>query len=192
MQAVRTAQQEAAEDIFFGQIVIIWARWFLIFAGIILILWSTTRAEDLVTGVLPIVALMAMNFFLHGRYLVEKPANRTLLIITSLIDLIIITLILLLWPPSGLKNDFFIFYYPVVLAVAFVFPQRMSVIYTLLIVLAYAGVSLATDPAAFSIVDNQKVLVQRLITIAAMGGLGTFYWRIQRSRRRAAVEGTAP
>ena len=192
MQAVRTAQQEAAEDIFFGQIVIIWARWFLIFAGIILILWSTTRAEDLVTGVLPIVALMAMNFFLHGRYLVEKPANRTLLVITSLIDLIIITLILLLWPPSGLKNDFFIFYYPVVLAVAFVFPQRMSVIYTVLIVLAYAGVSLATDPAAFSIVDNQKVLVQRLITIAAMGGLGTFYWRIQRSRRRAAEEGSAP
>ena len=34
MQATRTVQQESAEDIFFGQIVIICARWFLILAGI--------------------------------------------------------------------------------------------------------------------------------------------------------------
>lgn len=190
MQALRTPQQEAAEDIFFGQVVIIWARWFLIIAGTILILWSTTRADDLVKGILPIVALMAMNFFLHGRYLVEQPANRTLLIITSLIDLVIITLIVLLWPPAGLKNDFFIFYYPVVVAVAFVFPRQVTAIYTLLIILAYTGASVMTDPAALNLVANQKMLVQRLVTIAAMGGLGTFYWRIQRNRRRETEKGS--
>jgi hypothetical protein len=31
-----------------------------------------------------------------------------------------------------------------------------------------------------------KSLLLRLATMAAMGGLGTFYWRIQRDRRRAA------
>ena len=29
-----TKAQEAAEDIFFGQIAIIWARWFIILAGL--------------------------------------------------------------------------------------------------------------------------------------------------------------
>ena len=33
MTEMRSAAQEAAEDIFFGQIVIIWARWFVIITG---------------------------------------------------------------------------------------------------------------------------------------------------------------
>src|SRR5258708_10728443 len=141
MQAIRTPQQEAVEDIFFGQVVIIWARWFLILAGTILILWNTTDAKDLVVAILPIVALMAMNFFMHGRYLVERPANQTLLMLTSVIDLIIITLIVLLCQPNGLANQFFIFYYPIVLAVAFVFPRRISVGYILLVLIAHARVA---------------------------------------------------
>ena len=83
----RTAEQEAAEDLFFGQVVIIWARWFLILAGAILILWTTTDASALVVSILPILALMAMNFFLHGRYLVERPANQMLLLAASALDL---------------------------------------------------------------------------------------------------------
>src|SRR5712692_9872671 len=131
MQATRTPQQESAEDVFFGQIVIIWARWFLILAGIILTLWGTTSASDLVVSILPIAALMAMNFYLHGRYLMERPANRLLLLITCGLDVLIITLIVIAWQPKGLNNPFFIFYYPVVLAVAFVFPRRISAAYTL-------------------------------------------------------------
>ncbi len=186
MQAIRTPQQEAVEDIFFGQVVIIWARWFLILAGTILILWNTTDAKDLVVAILPIVALMAMNFFMHGRYLVERPANQTLLMLTSVIDLIIITLIVLLWQPNGLANQFFIFYYPIVLTVAFVFPRRISVGYMLLVLIAYAGVAFMVNTSLFAEISNQKTLVQRLIIMAAMGGVGTFYWRIQRDRRRIA------
>ena len=36
MQEVRSIPQEAAEDVFFGQVVMIWARWFLIAAGVLL------------------------------------------------------------------------------------------------------------------------------------------------------------
>ena len=33
MEGIRSPEQEAAEDVFFGQSVIIWARWFVILAG---------------------------------------------------------------------------------------------------------------------------------------------------------------
>lgn len=186
MQALRTPTQEAAEDIFFGQIVIIWARWFLIFTGIILILWTTSEASQLVRTILPILGLMVMNFFLHGRYLAEKPANQNLLLITSLLDLAIITIVVYFWEPGGLENQFFIFYYPIVLAVSFVFPRPLAVGYTVLALVAYAGASAVADVSVLTDVVNQKLLIHRLVTIAAMGGLGTFYWRIQRDRRRAS------
>jgi hypothetical protein len=189
MQTVRILEQEAAEDIFFGQLVIIWARWFLILAGTILALWSTTNANDLVVLTLPIVALMAMNFFLHGRFLMEKPANSRLLILTSAIDVLIIMFIIGLWQPRGLDNQFYIFFFPILLAVSFVFPRRLSILYTAVIVLGYTAVCLLTDPHILTAVVDQKTLVQRLILLAAMEGVGTFYWRIQRDRRRAAAQG---
>ena len=39
MQTHRDRTQEEAEDLFFGQVVIIWARWFVIAAGTIYALW---------------------------------------------------------------------------------------------------------------------------------------------------------
>jgi hypothetical protein len=136
---------------------------------------------------------MAMNFFLHGRYLVERPANQMLLLAASALDLVMITLIVLFWQGrSGLENQFFVFYYPIILALAFVFPRRITLVCTGAALAIYALVCILADPASFIYVESQKMLVQRLITIAAMGGLGTYYWRIQRNRRRAAMDGPTP
>ena len=93
MQAARTLEQEAAEDIFFGQAVIIWARWFLIAAATGLVMWSFDEKNSLVLGIMTIVALMGMNFYLHGRYLMEKPIQSRLIVATSTMDLLIITLL---------------------------------------------------------------------------------------------------
>src|SRR5262245_12778765 len=97
MHPVRSAAQEAAEDLFFGQVVIIWARWFLILTGAILTLWSATSVGEITAKILPIVVLMAMNFFLHGRYLMEQPANRRLIVAASVLDLLVVTATVLLW-----------------------------------------------------------------------------------------------
>src|SRR5690242_11600827 len=97
MHATQGTAQEAAEDIFFGQAVIIWARWFIIVTGAILTLWTATTVREITINTLLIVTLMGMNFFLHGRYLMERPANRALLIVISLIDLLIITTIVMVW-----------------------------------------------------------------------------------------------
>jgi hypothetical protein len=187
MKGLRSAAQEAAEDIFFGQLVIIVARWFLILAITILVLWNANTVNEITINILLVVVLMAMNFYLHGRYLVEQPANYVLTTAASLLDLCIVTAIILIWPGKGeLTNPFFVLYYPILLAFAFVFPTRLTMSYTLCVLVAFAAASYLT---ALNPLDSVwlKALTMRLITLTATAGLGMFYWRIQRARRRAAL-----
>lgn len=186
MTEMRSAAQEAAEDIFFGQIVIIWARWFVIITGVIVVLWSSSNTAQLSAAVLMIVPLIAVNFFVHGRYLMEQPINQNLLLTLSLVDIMVITLIVIFWQePNGIMNPFFIFYYPILLAFAFVFSLRISVPYTLLALVLYTVACLVSDSSFLNDPIQMKGLIIRLITLGAMGGLGGFYWRIQRGRRRS-------
>ena len=199
MQEIRRIARDAAEDMFFGQVVINWARWFVIGAGVILALGVANDASEFVVGILPVVAFMAINFYLHGRYLAERPANATLIAVASLVDLAAITAVVLLWPESdqrGLSSPFFIMYYPVLLAFAFVMPRKATVAYILVTLAAYAGACLLADTSVFTLSEEVgggldvaavKGLVMRLITLAAVGGLGTYYWRVQRDRRHAAT-----
>jgi hypothetical protein len=193
VDAVRSLEREAAEDVFFGQVVTIWARWFLIGAGTIFFLWTAKGSTELALGVVPIAGLMVMNFYLHGRYFLERPSNVAQITTASAIDVALVSAIVLLWHSSsvagltGLASPFFIFYYPVLLAFAFVLPRRLTVVFTSATAAAYAAVCLP-DVAS---ITSAKVLVLRLATMAAMGGLGTFYWRIQRDRRRAPLDAAA-
>lgn len=189
MKDLRSAEQEAAEDIFFGQVVMIWARWFVIAGAAIVTLLQATEISELTSATAFVVGLMAINFFVHGRYLMELPANRTMLLALSLLDLIIITGIVVsgVGGKPGLASPYFIFYYPVVLAVAFVFQPRMSAILIVLALVAYGIASLSVDAG---LMDNSvalEELVARMISIGATGGLAAFYWRIQRDRRRTAT-----
>lgn len=185
MQTGRTAEQEAAEDVFFGQVVIIWARWFVIGAVAIMTLWNATTVEDITINTLLIGGLMAVNFFLHGRYMMEKPVNRTVLIAVSVLDIAVVSAIVFAGTAPG--SEHFVFYYPFLVAVAFVLPPRISIPYTVLALAAYATVAFVTY-AAYEIpfaVGDLKLLVVRMITLAAVGGLGMYYWRLQRGRRTA-------
>ncbi len=199
MEAIRTIEQEAAEDVFFGQVVIIWARWFLIAAGAVLVVWKFNTQATLTVGIIPILVLMVMNFYLHGRYLMEKPVGTPLIILTSLVDLVIITVLVAFWSVEPgeprLRNQFFIFYYPMVLSFAFVMPRRIEIAYTVAALVLYTLVmafSLGTHETltgGVAIQNNLKTLLFRLVTLGAMGGLGNYYFRIQRARRRGALAG---
>jgi hypothetical protein len=190
---VRTTEQAAAEDIFFGQSVILWARWSVILAGTVLVLWTSTSVGQVARTFPFFLALMAMNFFLHGRYVMGSPLNRVVVIFASLIDLVLITAIVVFWPgPVGLKSQFFVLYFPVVFAFALVFPRLIEAAYTVTCMLAYVGACFATGTVSTAnSADDYKVLVMRLIVIAAMGFLGNYYFRIQRRRLRLASGGGA-
>lgn len=188
METQRNSEQEAAEDIFFGQLVIIYARWFVIVAMVILALWSTSSVNQLIGAVIFIVPLMAINFFVHGRYLMEKPVNKMLLTLLSAVDILVITLLIFFWPTDpGLKSQFYIFYYPIIMAYAFVTVPRDSAIYTIFALVLYSAACIIRDPDLVLSSLWLERLTIRLITMAAMGLLGAYYWRIQRSRMRETV-----
>ncbi len=206
MREMWSIAKEAAEDIFFGQVVNNWARWFVIVAGAILVITTATDTGELVLGTVPIVALMVVNFYLHGRHAAERPANPGLIAAASLVDLAAVTLFVLFGPgKTGLGSQFFVLYYPLVLAFAFVMPRKATVTYTLATLAIYTVACFLVNPDIFTkvpvlndsgvIVGMEsglnvravKVILMRLVTLAAMGGLGTYYWRVQRHRRRAAM-----
>ena len=183
MNTTRTALDEAAEDLYFGQIVMIWARWIVIFAIAILAIWGSSDANVLATRSLVLFALMAVNFFLHGRLLVDRPSNARLLMMASLIDLIVIGGIIAIWKLDGLMSPYFVLYYPILFSFALVFPPRLSLLYTLLTLASYFAICLLTGPSIFH-TSSAKAFVLRIITMATIAGLGAFYWRVQRERRR--------
>ena len=191
MREIRTVAKATAADIYFGQLVMIWARWFLIAAGVILALWNVDDSGQAVLAIVPVVGLVGLNFYLHGRYLAQRPANPLLITLASLLDIAVITVVVVIWSgQTGLVSPFFTLYYPVLLAFAFVMPARTTAVYTVATLAAYVGAVLIVqlvplDTASLD-VDEVKSLVVRLITLASMGGLGAYYWRIQRSRRRPA------
>jgi len=193
LKEVRSHEQAALEDVFFGQSVILWARWSVILAGAVLVLWTSTTVAQLTRTFPFFLVLMAMNFFLHGRYVMGRPLNRTVVIAASVADLVLITAIVVFWPGAvGLNNQFFVLYYPVVFAFALVFPRAIEAAYTVIAMLAYAtacfvlgGTALFANGAV-----DLKTLLMRLIVMAAMGFLGNYYFRIQRDRLRRASQGT--
>ncbi len=193
MKETRSTLQEASEDIFFGQEVIIWARWFVIAAASLVLLWTSISITEMTRAIIMLMPLIIINFYVHGRYLMEKPVNQKLLIGLSIVDIISVSIIILLWQEdNGFASPYFIFYYPLMLAFAFVLPPRISTIFTILTLAAYTGVCLLDDsPFLYSSLEIERLVI-RLITLASMGGLGIFYWRIQRQRRREALGGPSP
>jgi len=176
---------ERAEDVFFGQVVMIWARWAVIAAAAVLFFWSTADVNLLTARVLLLVCLMAVNFYLHGRYLIERPANRALILFATFADIGLISAAVFLW--GGFQSQLFALLYPVVFALALVFPPRTTAVVTFLALCAYAGALAAGNLDWVGDLQQVKILLVRLLTLVAIGGLGTYYWRIQRRRRRQAL-----
>src|SRR5438105_14573427 len=87
---VRTAKQAEEEDVFFGQTVIMWARWSVIVAGIALVLWTSTNVA-LLTQTMPFfLVLIALNFFLPAPFVIGSALNRTVATVASSIDIVLL------------------------------------------------------------------------------------------------------
>ena len=94
----------------------------------------------------------------------------------------------MLWGPGGLQSNFFIFYYPLFFAFALVFPPAYTAGYTILALGCYAAAIIMADFQVITDLAALELFVMRVITLAAMSGLGTYYYRAQRKRRRAIMQ----
>ena len=184
MSAYRTDERASGEDIYFGQVVANWARWSIIGTALMLVLWTSVDTLRLILGVLPIVGLMVVNFYLHGRYLASRPANGTLVAIAAAIDVALITGLIMLWPSNSVVGSgLFVLYFPALVAFAFIMRPRISIAFTVCVLGIYALVSVVSEPGILSSMEAIETLIARLITLAAAGILAAYFWRIQRRRR---------
>ena len=192
MTAQRTNERASAEDIYFGQVVANWARWSIIGAALMLVLWTSGDTFRLILGVLPIVGLMVVNFYLHGRYLANRPATGPLVAIASAIDIALITGLILLWPSnSAVGSGLFVLYFPALVAFAFIMSPRISIGFTACVLGVYALAAVASDPGILASMEAIETLVARMITLAAVGILAAYFWRVQRRRRLGEQAETA-
>lgn len=183
---VTSQEQEAKQDIFFGQVVVIWARWAVLLASMVVAFWTSDTTVQLGRRFGLVSILVGGNFLLHGRYVTGTPLNRHSVLIVSGIDLLLVTAIVWLWPPgSGLDSPFFVLYYPLVFAVALVFVPRIGLAFAAAALGAYASVCAATGTLATTM--EMRSFFMRSVTLLAMGVLGASYWRMQRERHRAGV-----
>ena len=87
----------------------------IIIGGAVLVLSRAASASELAVGILPVVVLLVANFYLHGRYLMERPANAVLTLAACGLDLLLVAALFLNWRGTGaLENPMFVFLYPLV------------------------------------------------------------------------------
>ena len=192
MQFPSNTQREEVQDIWYGQVVTTVGRWFLIGAALFLTLWRGESVGDVQVNSMFIMLLVGMNFYLHGRFLMNRPVHKLMVYATSVMDLVIVSMIILTagWgAASGIENPYYVFYYPVLLAFALVFPPRATLGFAGLAVAAYAVISLVTGPGLDLAQGHEEVLGMRLVTMATIAVLGTMYWRIQRRHRGERLTG---
>lgn len=189
MASKATSQQEAVQDLWYGQVVTIIARWFLIGAGVVLTFWRADRIEDVLAPIYLLMGLVAVNFVLHGRFLTGKPMRREVVIGCSIIDVAVISLVIATagWGvDSGVNNPFYVFYYPVILAFALVFPWRLAVLFTSASIAAYLTICFVATPELLFGADAEAT-VARVVTMATAGALGNMFWRVERDWRREQI-----
>ncbi len=167
---------EAQEDIFYGQIVCLLARWFVIAGAIFLALYRAPSIAQMQRNLVPLLVLIAANFFLHARYLMGLPANALLLQLASALDVAVITALVVAGHP-----DFFVFYYPVALAFALVFVRGLTLLFTGAVAVVYTLLFLP----GLHWNGDEEILAIRLVTLVGAALLATLYWRLQRARRRS-------
>lgn len=185
-----TTNFEAAEDVYYGQTICIWARWFIAAVAALLVLWVSDSSGELARRIFLVLGLVAVNFYLQGRQMMDRPANARLLTLASLTDLGVVAAIIgFVGEGNGLSSPYYILFYPAVFAFALVFPPRWVAGFTGIATILYAMICLVGTPSLIGEADAAKLLAMRLITLAAMGGLGAYFWRVQRQRRRDAHSG---
>ena len=167
--------KESADDLNYGQMVIIAARWVLVASGLFLALWSPTDVVHLRVLIVVILGLSIANFYLHTQVLQGRPALVPVVYGASAVDLIAISVIILAL--GGFDAPHYVFYFPAILAFSVAFRPEVTILYTGAAMFVYSAISVT------ALDDSPEILVARLLMIAAVAVCGGMFWSIERKRR---------
>ncbi len=174
------------DDAIHGQTALVAARWILILSGLFLALWAPGPVEELRTQIFFILALAVVNFYLHAQLLKRRPVVASLAYASSAADIAVITAIVI--SQGGVSSSIFNFYFPAMLVISVAFPTLAAFTFAGSVVAIYGAVGAFSGTASAAGFEDGTVVLTRLIMLAAVAVCGNLYWRIERDRRRAAME----
>ena len=169
-----------SEDLFYGQAVIVWARWILIATGLVLSFWDPKSLSLLQIQLAAIIALAFGNFYLHVQLLRGHPAIDRVVYAASAADLAVVTTLVI--AQGGYSSPVFVFYFAAVLGLSVAFPAILTALYTSAVVVVYGVVCLSTADSS-----DYPAVFTRLLMIAAIAVCGALFARSESHRRADAI-----
>ena len=121
-------EESSLDDLRQGHSVIIAARWMLVAAGLMFVLYRQQSVSELTVGVLAILGIAAVNFWLHCRPLTNQPVEPQWAYCASAADLVVISGLVLM--QGSQMSKAYAFYYPAILGYSLVFPAAVSAVLT--------------------------------------------------------------
>ncbi len=180
-----TRSPHKVDDLAYGQVVIVTARWILVLSGLLFVLWDPDPIGTLRFQILLILILAVANFYLHAQALMRRPVLPDVIRAASLCDLVVITLILI--GEGSFASNMYVFYFPAIAAFSVVFTTTQTILFTGSTCVLYTILCLFTGASRAGL-DNFQVLFTRLVILVAVAVVGNVYARIERGRRRAAEQ----
>lgn len=172
----------SSEDLRYGQVVIVTARWVLIASGLIIALWSPGPVNELRLQIATTLALAAVNFTLHAQLLIKRPVMDAVVYAASIGDLVVITAIIA--SQGGYDSSNYIFYFPAMLAFAVSFPRPLTALFAGGAAAVYGTMAMGTAPVWG--VEEQTAVFLRVLTMLAVAACGSLYWGVEHDRRARA------
>ena len=169
-----------SEDLYYGQTVIVWARWILIGAGLVLSFWNPRDLFVLQIQLAVIIALAFGNFYLHVQLLRGHPSIDLVVYGASAADLAVVTALVVV--QQGFPSPVFIFYFAAVLGFSVAFPTLLTAIYSAAAIGVYGIICLATAGSA-----DDPAIFTRVLMFAAVAFCGNVFARNETHRRAEAV-----
>jgi hypothetical protein len=171
---------ETTENINYGQIVVITARWILIGAGWVLTLWQPepTAAWQLRIAIVLLMAYSSANFFLTVQWANRSKVLTDTVYLTSVADLSLITALVAVFGGFNV----YVFYLPALLALAVTLPRQATAMLTGAVMSSYGVVALARAGETLDTAELQSIFV-RVILLAAVAFCGSLYREIEADRR---------
>ena len=185
------------DDFRYSQRIAVVVRWFLLVTWFFLHNYRAEPSEPsyFINNGLAAV-LSVFNGYVHWRIWRGRPVSKRYVVALSAMDLSLITIGIAV--SSRFGNTFFVLYYPALLGLSVVFPsRRVAFTAVVTVAVAYAGVSFLITPPGVAIAPRQvtevvekeeKVLLIRLAAMFAVVAAGNLITRVERDRRREAVE----
>ena len=178
----------ASDDLRYSLRIAVWVRWF---AGIAWLVQHNYRPDFdsgvYVPNMLLVLSLLVFNAYVHYRIRANRALTWHWALALSAMDVIAVTAGLAI--SGGFNNGFFVLYYPAIATFAVVFASfRLSFAWVTMVAILYAALSFLVDQTVDFDAKMEKVLFIRIVTMFAVVAAVNLIMRLERTRRREAVE----